>query len=394
MKEIQDIVRAYDVASQLKKRTALATVVQVEGSAYRRPGARMLVTEDGELTGAISGGCLEGDALRKARLVMAQQKALLVTYDTTDDDDSRLGVGLGCNGIIQILIEPIADENPDNPIALLRSVLSQRQQGVVVTLFSLQNRMGLQPGTCLLLPEKAAARGHVQPTALQELLAQEAMQVLKNQKSVIRNYQVQDKVISAFVEYLRPPVSVIVLGAGNDIQPLVQMASILGWLVTVIDGRTNYAVKNRFPLADKVLLAKPPQVLDLIPVDGQTVFLLMTHNYNFDIAMLRQLIPLAVPYVGVLGPKKKLTQMLTELQDEGLRFTPDQMQKVYGPLGLDIGAETPEEIALSVLSEIKAVLTGKPGTALRNKPEAIHDRTIIETPIPVTAAQPVPDAVA
>jgi len=394
MKEIQDIVRAYGAACQLKKRTALATVVQVEGSAYRRPGARMLVTEDGELTGAISGGCLEGDALRKARLVMAQQKAILVTYDTTDDDDSRLGVGLGCNGIIQILIEPIVAENPDNPIALLSTVLSQRQQGVVVTLFSLQNRMGVQPGTCLLLPEKAEVRGKVQPEALRDLLASEAVQVLKNQRSVIRNYQLKDKVISAFVEYLRPPVSVVVLGGGNDVQPLVQMARILGWLVTVIDGRTNYAVKSRFPLADQVLVAKPPQVLDLIAVDGQTVFLLMTHNYNYDLAMLRQLIPLAVPYVGVLGPKKKLNQMLAELQDEGLVFTPEQMQKVYGPLGLDIGAETPEEIALSVVSEIKAVLSGKPGTSLRHKPDAIHDRTIIETPTPVTSLQPVSDALA
>ncbi|QNF33288.1 XdhC family protein [Adhaeribacter swui] len=394
MKEIQDIVRAYGVACQQNKRTALATVVQVEGSAYRRPGARMLVTEDGELTGAISGGCLEGDALRKARLVMAQQKAMLVTYDTTDDDDSKLGVGLGCNGVIQILIEPIVAENPANPIALLSAVLSQRQQAVVVTLFSLQNRKGVQPGTCLLLPEKAEAQGNVQPAALQELLAQEAVQVLKNQKSVIRNYQLEDKVISAFVEYLHPPVSVVVLGAGNDIQPLVQMASILGWLVTVIDGRTNYAVKSRFPLANQVILAKPPQVLDLISVDGQTVFLLMTHNYNYDIAMLRQLIPLAVPYVGVLGPKKKLNQMLSELQEEGLAFTPDQMQKVYGPLGLDIGAETPEEIALSVISEIKAVLTNKPGTSLRHKPEAIHDRTTIDTPVRVTTPQPVSDAVA
>jgi xanthine dehydrogenase accessory factor len=394
MKEIQDIVRAYGVASQLKKQTALATVVQVEGSAYRRPGARMLVTEDGELTGAISGGCLEGDALRKARLVMAQQKALLVTYDTTDDDDSRLGVGLGCNGIIQILIEPIIADNPNNPVALLSAFLSQRQQAVVVTLFSLQNRMGLQPGTCLLLPEKANERGSVQPQALKEMLEQEAKQVLKNKKSVIRNYQVQDKVISAFVEYLHPPVSVIMLGAGNDVQPLVQMASILGWSVTVIDGRTNYAVKSRFPLADQVLVAKPPQVLDLITVDAQTVFLLMTHNYNYDLAMLRQLIPLPVPYVGVLGPKKKLNQMLEELQDEGLEFTPDQMQKVYGPLGLDIGAETPEEIALSAISEIKAVLTNKEGTSLRHKPAAIHDRAIIETPTPITDPRAVSDAVA
>src|ERR1700759_3473093 len=132
MKEIIDIITAYDVAVKHKKKTALATVVLVEGSAYRRAGARMLVTEDGELTGAISGGCLEGDALRKARLAMAQQQPILVTYDTTDDDDAKLGVGLGCNGIIHILIEPIHPENNNNPIQLLKSISAKRQNAVLV----------------------------------------------------------------------------------------------------------------------------------------------------------------------------------------------------------------------------------------------------------------------
>src|SRR5476651_89874 len=118
MKELKDIIIAFDEADKLGKQTALATVVHVEGSSYRRAGARMLVTEDGQLTGAISGGCLEGDALRKARLVMAQNKSMLVTYDTTDDDDAKFGVGLGCNGIIHILIEPIIAETPDNPLQL------------------------------------------------------------------------------------------------------------------------------------------------------------------------------------------------------------------------------------------------------------------------------------
>src|ERR1700741_2434471 len=153
MKEIIDIVAAYDQAKKSGKKTALATVVLVEGSAYRKAGARMLITEDGQLTGAISGGCLEGDALRKARMVILQQEPLLVTYDTTDDDDAKLGVGLGCNGIIHILIEPIHPENQNNPIQLLKSISNKRQNAVLVTLFSLQDRKSPQPGTCLMLTE-------------------------------------------------------------------------------------------------------------------------------------------------------------------------------------------------------------------------------------------------
>src|ERR1700742_111583 len=147
MKEIIDIVSAYDEAVKSGKRTALATVVLVEGSAYRRAGARMLITEDGQLTGAISGGCLEGDALRKARMVILQQEPMLVTYDTMDDDDAKLGVGLGCNGIIHILIEPIHPENDSNAIQLLKAVNHKRQNAVLVTLFSLQDRKAPQPGT-------------------------------------------------------------------------------------------------------------------------------------------------------------------------------------------------------------------------------------------------------
>src|ERR1700710_1301071 len=150
MKVIYDIVTACTQANKDGVKTALATVVLVEGSAYRRAGARMLITEDGQLTGAISGGCLEGDALRKARMVILQQEPLLVTYDTMDDDDAKLGVGLGCNGIIHILIEPIND-GQTNPVELLKAVIASRGYVVLVTLFSIENRKAPQPGSCLCL---------------------------------------------------------------------------------------------------------------------------------------------------------------------------------------------------------------------------------------------------
>ncbi len=128
MKELRDIVKAYDVAVAEGKKSALATVVHLEGSSYRRPGARMLITDDGQLTGAISGGCLEGDALQKALLVMSQKKSRIVTYDTMDEEEATLGVGLGCNGVIQVLIEPIDPLDPLNQISFLRQVVAERQK--------------------------------------------------------------------------------------------------------------------------------------------------------------------------------------------------------------------------------------------------------------------------
>jgi xanthine dehydrogenase accessory factor len=362
MKELQDIVGAYEVARQEGKQAALATVVQVQGSSYRRPGARMLVTEDGQLTGAISGGCLEGDALRKARLVMLEQKSMLVTYDTTDEDDAQLGVGLGCNGIIQILIEPINPEDPANPISFFKAFLRSRQSAVVVTLFSLEHRANLQPGTCLFIPEKGGIAGGCTDTTLQNALLSDAQLVLEQRASLTKTYVTDEGAFTGFVELLQPAVSLVVVGAGNDAIPLVNMAAILGWQVTVVDGRANYAKAARFPTAQQVLVAKPEQVLAQLIPDEQTVFVLMTHNYLYDLAMLRQLLPLQLPYVGSLGPKKKLERMLDELRSEGMAITDEMLRHVFGPTGLEIGAETSEEIALSIMAEIKAVLANKPGS--------------------------------
>lgn len=372
MKEIRDILRAFDLAQEQGKQTALATVVHVEGSSYRRPGARMLVTEDGELTGAISGGCLEGDALRKALLVMTQQKAMLVTYDTNDEDDAKFGMGLGCNGIIQVLIEPIDSSQPDNPIELLKRVAAKRQKASLVTLFSLADRKQQQPGTRILVTEDDSILS--KGTFLEEVLITDAKEVLKDQRSSFKNYVLDKQNITAFVEFISPSVSMIIIGAGNDVMPLVDMAAIMGWETTVVDGRPAYAKQERFTSSCRVLFSKPENVLQSVSIDEETVFILMTHNYNYDKAMLQVLLDKEVRYIGMLGPKKKFDRILDELNEEGISFSEGQLSIIHSPVGLDIGAETPEEIALSILAEIKSVLAGREATSLRNRTDGIHPR--------------------
>ncbi len=384
MKELQDIVNAFDKANNEGKQTALATVVLVEGSSYRRAGARMLITEDGQLTGAISGGCLEGDALRKARLVMAQNKPMLVTYDTTDDDDAKFGVGLGCNGIIHILIEPLFNNQEVTPIHLFRQFLSKREPLVLITLFSLNNKQAAQPGTCLLLNKDQHIQGSFPDESIKDALLADAKNVLKNGNSVTKTYVYGNK-FTCFIELLHPAISLVIFGAGNDAIPLVQFAAILGWHITLVDGRANYAVPERFPLVKKIIISKPQHSLQQIVLDGQTVIVLMTHNYNYDMAMLRQLLPLQLPYIATLGPKKRLQRMLDELNDEGLNINSRQLKSIYGPAGLDIGSENSDEIALSIIAEIQAVLKNRSGASLRNK-TVIHEREpeeIIKQNIPV-----------
>ena len=359
---------------QAGRKAALATVVHLDGSSYRRPGARMLVRDDGELTGAISGGCLEGDALRKAMLVLSQDQSKLVTYDTSDEEDAAIGLQLGCAGVIRVLFEPIDPQNPHNPVQLLKKATQKRQQAVIVTLFSLDTLENRHPGTCLLMVEDGPMMGEFPYPELLDDITEAMHEALDRNGSLFRNYQYRDLSVTAFIEYLPPPVSLVVVGAGNDAIPMVQIADTLGWEVRVVDGRSTHAKPQRFTSACQVLVSKPEKVLEQITIDAQTAFVMMTHNYNYDLAMLAELLRRKVNYIGMLGPRKKLERMLTEIRETRGPISEEQLAPVYGPVGLDIGAETPEEIALSIIAEIKAVFSGTLGESLREKNQEIHLR--------------------
>jgi xanthine dehydrogenase accessory factor len=375
MKEAEDIISAYDAAVADGKKMALATVVHVEGSSYRRPGARMLITEDGALTGAISGGCLEGDALRKALLVIMQQQSMLVTYDTSDEEDDIIGLGLGCNGIIQVLIEPIDPNTPHHPVQLLKIAAGKRQLSALLTLFSLENKKEAQPGTCMLLTAEGQLFGNSE--YITRPLTAIAANAIQNGQSSFQQFSSAEKVYTVFVEAIVPAISLVIIGAGNDIQPLATMATTLGWKTTIIDGRPAYAKKERFPAACSVLLAKPEQVIRQVSIDARTAIVLMTHNYHYDMQMLRVLAGMAIKYTGMLGPRKKLERMLAALQDEGIVLSGAQLATIHSPVGLDIGAETPEEIALSILAEIQTVFAAASAVSLKDNTKPIHDRAAL-----------------
>lgn len=371
MKEIKEIIQAFDQAQILGDQTALATVVKVDGSSYRRPGARMLVTENGALTGAISGGCLEGDALKKAQLVIFQKKSMVVTYDTTDDDDAKFGVGLGCNGIIHILIEPIDPKAADNPIALLKQAMETREPKVLVTLFDLKNKREQQMGTCLLFTKGDFSSI---PTTVRPWLAEiehDISGVLNINHSIISQYT-SSQPINAFIELIQAPISLVVVGAGNDAIPLCKLADVLGWEVTLVDGRSNHATAGRFPTVLQIHVANAQEAITRFAKDSRTAVVLMTHNFNYDLAIMEGLLPLNLPYLGVLGPKKKLEKMLENLENKGVVVGPEDLSKIFGPVGLHIGAEAPEEIALSIVSEVKTVLGGGDARFLRDREGPIH----------------------
>lgn len=345
MKELLEIVNAYDAARQAGKYCVLATVVHVEGSSYRRPGARMLVLDDGLMIGAISGGCLEGDALKKALLSFTDHQNRLVTYDTSDEDDATVGIQLGCEGIIQVLFEYINYDNSSNPIELIRKAIATRQKSVLISLYDLKNKKGPQEGTIFVYQ------------------LDEYNQLPENKKAWTSDVLIQN---------IEPTISLVIIGAGNDAIPLMQMATILGWNVTVVDGRQTHAKQDRFINACQVLVSKPEKVLEQIILDHRTCFVLMTHNYQYDLQMIKVLLPLDIPYIGLLGPKKKYNRIIEDLKKVGICPSKVQLAKIYGPTGLAIGAETAEEIASSIIAEIQAVLNGQAGSMLKWKETQIH----------------------
>ena len=373
MKELKQIIESYNKLKLTWKKCALATIVSVEGSSYRRAGARMLIAEDGKLTGAISGGCLEGDALKKALLVINENTPALVTYDTMDEDDATLGVGLGCNGIIKVLIEPIDYNDVNNAVELFKQAISVRQNCVAVTLYSLKKNKDMLFGTKLLIGENEVIYGNIIENQLKKFGILESKNVFNTQNSNWINTTQNNEEYVIFLEFIPPAINLVVIGAGNDVMPLIDMAHIIGWDTYIIDGRNNYATKERFPASCSVLVAKPEQVLSQINIDEQTVFALMTHNYNYDKAMLHLLCQNEkIKYIALLGPKKKYERIISEYNEEGRALTESQINNIYGPTGLDIGAETSEEIALSILAEIKAVMSNKNGSHLRNIKSKIH----------------------
>lgn len=365
MTEIGNIIASYEKANAAGKKTALATVVKVEGSSYRQAGARMLVTEDGILTGAISGGCLEGDALRKALLAINQKQNKLITYDTSDESILEFSVQLGCNGIVHILFEYIDAADPNNPLEILKKVEENRTESVVLTLFSLE-RNAKQIGTVNVFQE---GKSFVDDSYS---LKNEGLNVLKSKSSQIKNIQIENQEQTALFQYIAPPVSLIIAGAGNDVQPVVKMADLLGWEVTVGEGRVTHTTQKRFPEAKNLIVGNAQELIQNVKIDDRTYFVLMTHNYKYDLEVLKFLLKTNCPYIGILGPKTKLQRMFDDLNEQEIILTEEDHKRIYGPIGLDIGAETSEEIALSVISEIKAVMENRKGNSLRYKTDKIH----------------------
>jgi xanthine dehydrogenase accessory factor len=372
MKEIKAIISAYQKLDKSSVRAALATVVRVEGSSYRRTGARMLVTDDGVWVGGISGGCLEGDALKRARMAIAKSESSLVTYDTTDDDAYQIGVGLGCNGIIDVLFTPLEFQNKNNPVEVLMScVATNRQTHILITIAGLDGDWTDIKAGDVIQYRGSESLGIFASSEIEKQLQEQIARQIESSKSGPLQVELPDgRKLSVFIEILLPEIHIVLMGHQYDIYPLARLIKEVGWRVTMVSN----PLKINSKLSDTVDAIFGYDKLNDIQIDRYTAIVLMAHDYKTDKINLPKALNTEAFYVGMLGPRMRSEKIFTELNQENIPLSDKDMDRIFAPAGLDIGAISPEEIALSIISEIKTVFSKRAGGFLKLRHAPIHER--------------------
>lgn len=352
---------------------ALATLVQVEGSSYRQPGARLLVdAEHRVLAGAISGGCLEGDVAARAEAVCARGVAMELTYDLRDDLQTIWGFGSACDGVAHILLEPLPERSwLDEAVAIRHA----RDGGAVVTVVSESasggtialHAGGADGGTWRTLRD-----GSADMLAGARRLVDAAQQTAR---PVLEHIEVRGVMLSVFVEPLVPTIALYLIGAGRGANAFAHIASTLGWDVTLIDHRQALLDSLTLPSSVRLQCLRASDGASLITHDARTAVALLSHMFAADLEWLTALLPLSLGYLGVLGSRQRAAKLFETLADRGTIITPAMHRVLHAPIGLDLGGETPESIALAAIAEIEAEMHGRPGGALRDRESPIHTRT-------------------
>ncbi|MFK7950789.1 MAG: XdhC family protein [Saprospiraceae bacterium] len=365
MKEIEKIIQRYNDAQIDGERLALGTVVKVEGSAYRRIGARILVSENGQWIGGISGGCLEGDALKRAKMAILKDETSIVVYDTMEDDEHQIGVGLGCNGLIEVLFTPIKSDDKRNQVEFLKQIVDKRKPTVLLQILSVKNGNNQLRGQFFTQSNlmELAQKAQVSIQQIQENID---TVFYKRKSNIFQLKNDNNEIYEILFEHIRPKIKLVCVGDNYDVNAMVNIANELGWEVHLI-GKTRKIGKSLLQKVNKFTDVKNVMSLQS---DDYTAIVLMSHDYKTDLTLLKSLLHFDIPYIGLLGPKKRMYKMNTEITDLDL----EQQTHLYSPIGLDIGAETPEEIALAVTAEILAVFRERNGRFLKDRIGTIHER--------------------
>jgi xanthine dehydrogenase accessory factor len=356
MKHWQETHRVFDEIAALAAQgrcSALAMIVGLEGSAYRRPGAKLLVRDDGTMIGNVSGGCLENDVREVALKAMKNRRPQMPHYDTTGAEDVIWGMGVGCNGKVDILVVPFA--SADDVVQSIRDLLKGDLPFAISAVVAPRDKAGR-----LFVRGRGGTIGTTGAAVLDREIADGIARQLNARESAVFTCGE----VRVFTEVLVPPPDVVIIGAGDDSIPLVRLATESGFRVTLVDHRKAYLTPERFPDAIRLVEARAEDPVRL-PASANTLVVVKAHILVQDRAWVQRYASTPVPYIGLLGSRSRRDEILGSL-------TPEQRGRVYGPVGLDLGAEGPEQVAVSIVAELMAVRARRAPVHLRDRSKGIH----------------------
>jgi xanthine dehydrogenase accessory factor len=351
---VKRIIEAFNDWRGRGEPIVLATVYQTLGSTYSKPGHRILIAADGSYQGLVSGGCLEGDLAERALAVLESDAAEPVTYDMRDDADDIWGLGIGCNGLIRVFLQPLEPATGYEPFATIAECSLANDLAAVATVIE-SGGSDLVRGATLVTTGAGSVPFGLDAAAARRLHGGS----VETLESGATRYRVEADRAGILYALLRPVPRLLVLGAGLDAVPLVDIAARLGWPVTVADHRPAYLERGDFGAAERILALDPRALADAVTLDRYDAVVVMSHHLVTDRIYLEQLVEAPAVYVGVLGPPARKRRLLDALGERGAELE----SRLKGPVGLDIGADSPELIALSIVAEMQATFAGSPRTS-------------------------------
>ncbi|RLA27671.1 MAG: XdhC/CoxI family protein [Gammaproteobacteria bacterium] len=349
------LLNAFAGWSAEHKPLVLASVFETEGSTYSKAGAQMLITTDGHFQGMLSGGCLEGDLAERAHAVIKSGVPQSVTYDLGKNDEELWGLGVGCDGLMRIFLQPLLADDDYEPFASMAKAFAGDDVQFAATVLesSLEN---LAVGAALVKVDSLVAFSSIVDDYIDPVKAL-ATVALREKRSISKEVGIDDGVVKLLITLLQPPPEILVLGAGLDAEPVVRLASELGWRVTIQDHRPAYIESGNFVTAEHIHCMPVDEISASLDLDGYAATIVMSHHLASDRQYLRQLAGSHIEYIGLLGPGDRRRRLLEELGD----LSDSLESRVHGPAGLDLGGRGPASIALSIIAEMHQYLMRRQG---------------------------------
>ncbi len=365
MKQWQETSQILERVAGSNQPLALATVVKIEGSSYRRPGAKLLIEDGGPTLGGVSGGCLEADVREVGLAALKDGHCRLRQYETGADDDTVWGFGLGCDGTVQIVVQPLTGDTR-RVLSRMRELLDGDRRFAVSTVLS-----GDAAGRLVLVDPDGVGDGSTGDERLDREMVTRSAESLAGGGGGGQSTLWGDDSARVFTEVYEPPPRLVIFGAGDDAMPLTEFATRVGFRVTLVDHRPAYLQPKRFPQATHLITRRPEEGVNGIPSGPETYTVVMTHSLAHDLEWVGHLLPTDVPYIGLLGPRTRTDKVLEAVGGEGT-------DRVFGPVGLDIGADGPEQIAVCIVAELLAVRSAREHGHLGGREKAEAGTEVID----------------